>query len=97
MGRNAADAQRNVCATMGPVCVSYDTAKHGFRRFAEGNFDLDDEPHPGRAVQVNVNALEAAVEEEDPRLTRRCLAERFGCHHTAVARRFHALGSFNFE
>ncbi len=69
--------------------------KHWFRRFAEGNFDFDDEP--GRAVQVVVSTLKAAV-EEDPELTTRCSAERFGYHHSTMARRFHALRrSWNYD
>ena len=75
----------------GPGCVSYDTAKHWSRRFAEGNFELNDAPHPGRSVQMDVDALEAAV-EEDAWLTICCLVEGFGCHHSIVARRLHALG-----
>lgn len=90
-GHNATEAYRNICAALADNCVSYHTARNWFKCFAEGKFDFDDQPHPGPAVLVDVDGLEAAI-EEDPRLTTRCLADRFGCDHTTVERRLHALG-----
>jgi hypothetical protein len=55
--------------------LSIRTAQHWFHRFKNGNFKLDDLPHTGRSLQVDVDVLEQLT-EENPRLATRCLAER---------------------
>ena len=76
---------------MGKGIVSYDTAKHWFREFKEGNFDLEDKTHPGRPVEVDLKVLKELI-EDDPRLTARNLAEELGCSHVAVEKHLHELG-----
>jgi hypothetical protein len=46
LGHKATEATQNICTTMGGEVICYDTAKHWFKRFKEGNFELDDTPHP---------------------------------------------------
>ena len=87
----ATEAMQNICTTMGGEVISYDTAKHWFKRFKEGNFELDDAPHPKRLPEANLEILKQLIEEE-PRSTVRCLAERVGCSHTAVEKYLHDLG-----
>ncbi len=52
---------------------------------------LDDLPHTGRLLQVDMDVLKQLI-EEDPRLTTRCLAEKLGCSHTTVETHLGELG-----
>ena len=76
---------------VGKNVLSTRIAQHWFHRFKNGNFELDDLPHTGRPLQVNVDVLKQFI-EEDPRLTTRCLAEQLGCSHTTVETHLHELG-----
>lgn len=91
LGHKATEAMQNIYTTMGEGVLSYDTAKYWFGRFKEGNFEIEDAPHPGRQPQVNVELLMQLI-EEDPRLTSRFLAEQLQCSHTAVEKHLHDLG-----
>ena len=76
---------------MGKDVLSIRTAQHCFHRFKNGNFELDDLPHSGRPLQVDMDLLKELI-EQDPRLTTRCLAERLGCSHIAIETHLHELG-----
>ena len=73
-GRKATEAARNICSTMGEHMLSICTAQHRFNRFKSSNFELNDSRHSRRPLEVDVDVLKQLI-EEDPRLTRRCLAE----------------------
>ena len=73
-GRKATEAISNICSTMGKDVLSIRTAQHWFNRFKNGNFELDDLPHSGRPLEVDMEVLKQLI-EEDPRLTTWCLAE----------------------
>jgi predicted transcriptional regulator len=60
-------------------------------RFKNGNFELDDLPHIGRLLQVDMDVLTQLI-EEDPRLTTRCLAERLGYSHITMKTHLGELG-----
>ena len=91
LGRKATEATSNICSTMGKDVLSIHTAQHWFHRFKNGNFELDDLPHTGRPLQVDMDVLKQLI-EEDPRLTTRCLAEGLGCSHITVETHLHELG-----
>jgi histone-lysine N-methyltransferase SETMAR len=91
LDHKATEAASNICSTMGKDVLSIRTAQHWFNRFKNGNFELDDLPHTGRPMQVDIDILKQLI-EEDPRLTARCLAERLGCSHTIVEKHLHELG-----
>jgi hypothetical protein len=76
---------------MGKDILSIRTAQHWFNRFKNGNFELDDLPRSGRPLELDVDLLTQLI-EEDPRLTRRCLAEQLECSHTAVEKHLNELG-----
>jgi hypothetical protein len=67
------EATSNICGTMGKDALSIRTAQHWFHRFKNGNFELDDLPHTGRPLEMDMDALKQLI-EDDPRLTTRCLA-----------------------
>ena len=83
LGRKATEAPRNICSTIGKDTPLIRTAQHCFNCFKSGNFELNDSRHCGRPLEVDVNILKQLI-EEDPRLTKRCLAEQLGCSYTAV-------------
>ena len=91
LSRKATEATSNICGTMGKDVLSIRTAQPWFHRFKDGNFELDDLPHTGRSLQVDMGLLKQLI-EEDPRLTTRCLSERLGCSHIAVETYLHELG-----
>jgi len=68
---------------MGKDALSIRTAQDWFNRFKNNNFELDDLPHSGRPLEVDMDVLQQLI-EEDPRLTTRCLAEQLGCSHNTV-------------
>jgi histone-lysine N-methyltransferase SETMAR len=83
LDRKANEATSNICGMMGKDVLSIRTAQRWFNRFKNGNFELDDLPHPGRPLEVDMDVLQQLI-EEDPRLTTRCLAERLGCSQITV-------------
>jgi histone-lysine N-methyltransferase SETMAR len=91
LGHKAKEAASNICRTMGKDVVSIRTAQRWFNRFKNGEFELDDQPHPIRSLEVDLDVLQQLI-EEDPRLTTRCLAERLGCSHTTVEKHLGELG-----
>src|SRR4051794_21070220 len=88
LGRKGTEATRNIRTTMGEEVLFYDTARRWFVRFKEGNFELEDAPHPVRPSEVDLEVLKYLIEEK-PRSTIRCLAERLRCSHTAVEKHLH--------
>ena len=78
LGRKATEATSNICGTMGKDVPSIRTVQHWFHRLKNGNLELDDSPHSGRPLQMDMDLLKELI-EQDPRLTTRCLAERLGC------------------
>ena len=77
--------------TLTITSLSHRHPQHWFNRFKNGNFELNDSRHSGRPVEVDVDVLKQVI-EEDPRLTRRYLAERLGCSHTTVETHLSKLG-----
>ena len=91
LGRKATEAARNIRSRMGKDVLSIRTAQRWFNQFNECNFELDDLPHSGRPLEVNIDVLKQLIEEE-PRLTSRFLAERLGCSHVTVEKHLGELG-----
>ena len=52
LSNNASEATRNICCTMGEGVIAIRTAQHWFKKFNEGDFDLNDSPRPGRPVVI---------------------------------------------
>lgn len=90
LNHKATEAANNIYSTMGEGVLSIRTAQHWFNRFKNGHFELDDSPHTGRPMEVDIDLLKQLI-EEDPRLTSRCLAEQLGCSHTTVEKHLHEL------
>ena len=76
-------AASNIRGTMSKDVLSIRTAQYWFHRFKNGTLELDDLPHTGRPLQVDVGLLEQLT-EEDLGPTIRRLVEQLGCSHTTV-------------
>ncbi len=55
--------------------------RQGRLQFKNGNFELDDLPHYGRSLEIDIDVLQQLI-GEDPRLNTQCLAEQLGFSHT---------------
>ncbi len=72
--RKATEATSNICRTMDKDALSIRTAQHWLHRFKNGNFELDDLPHTGRPLEVDMDVLKQLI-EDDPRLNAQCLSD----------------------
>jgi len=61
LGRKATEATSNICGTMGKDALSICIAQHWFDRFKNGNFELDDLPHSGRPLEVDMDVLHSVA------------------------------------
>jgi transposase len=88
---NGQHAFEKISRTFGDGAISRSTVFKWFARFEKGDSSLASKPHSGRPVEVDEQALLAAV-EEDSKLSTRDLGERFGIDHTTAMRRLKKLG-----
>lgn len=87
----AAEARRNLQNVYGDDCVSEATCRYWFRRFKNGNFDIEDVSREGRPKTFEDAELEALL-DEDPCQTQTELSLRLGVSQQAISKRLHALG-----
>lgn len=85
------DAYEEVIRVFGDGAPSRATVYNWFSRFEEGDTSLASKPRSGRPLEVDEEALLAAV-EEDSKLSTRDLGERFGIDQSTVVRRLKKLG-----
>ena len=71
--------------------LSKTTCRDWFRRFKDGDFDVDDRPREGRPKTFEDAELEALL-DEDPCQTQEELASVLAVIRQAISKRLHALG-----
>ena len=91
---NAAEATRNICTAYGEDALTLRTCQLWFARFRSGQRDLSDEPHTGRPIEFDQEALRALI-EDDPRQSTRVLTTKFNCSNTTIDHHLHAIGKTN--
>ena len=91
LGRKTTETTSNMCGMIGKQVLVVRTVHHGSHRFKSRNFELDDLPHTGRSLQVEMDLLEQPI-EEGPTLHTRCLVERLRCSHVTAETHLHGLG-----
>lgn len=89
-GLNAAAATRKICDTYGEV-LEVNKCQSWYRKFAAGDYDLNDMPRSGRPVQFDEDALKSLV-EADPRLTIQELSRSLQSTWSTVQRHLHQIG-----
>ncbi|CAH2106581.1 unnamed protein product [Euphydryas editha] len=78
LGLSAAESCHPICAAFGQDAVNGRTARWWFDWFRSGNYNLEDEPRPGRLTEIDDEELRRVV-ESNPRQTTRELATIFNC------------------
>lgn len=73
---NAAQAQKLICAAFGENAVNRATCFNWYKRFASGDYGLEDQPRAGRPEEIDDDTLLTMI-EENPTLTTRELAQKF--------------------
>ena len=90
-GRSVRAAVKEICDVEGVGAVSKSTANNWFRRFQNGDTDLEDRPRTGRPEELDDEALLEEV-EEDPKASTRDLSAVLSCHYSTVDRHLRQLG-----
>ena len=83
-------ATNNINSVYGSSTTTDRTVRNWYRRFQQGERQLEDQPHHRRPLVVEDHALHEAI-REDPKTTIRELTTKLGCTHTALKNRLHAL------
>ena len=92
LGLNATKAVEKICEAFGDGVCEVRTAQRWFKTFKEEEKDrLTDNPHSGRPIEVDRQAVLEAI-EETPSLTTRMLAEDFDCDQKTIVNILHELG-----
>lgn len=89
--KTAAEAHRELQKVYGDAAPSETTCRDWFRRFKDGDFDVDDRSREGRPKTFEDAELEALL-DEDPCQTQNELASALGVTRQAISKRLHALG-----
>lgn len=87
----AAEAHRILVETYGDNALSEQTCRRWFQQFKGGDFDIEDEEHPGAEKKFEDTELEALL-DEDPCQTQEELAETLEVDQSTVSRRLKQLG-----
>ena len=56
-GKNAVQAHRKLCVVYGDESLSERQCQNWFARFCSGNFNVRDEPRPGRPIVEKVDEI----------------------------------------
>jgi histone-lysine N-methyltransferase SETMAR len=91
LGHSASEAATNICRAVGPGTTSQATAYRWFKRFAEKNYELENEPRSERSDKMDLEALKKLV-DEDPYQTTRNLGSALGYSHTTIENYLKELG-----
>ena len=90
LGHNAAEAIKNICTAKGENAVKKRTAFNWFKKFKNGNKDLEEKARSGRPLSINPDVLREAFEVEPATSTRR-LSAALGTPRETVRRHLHRL------
>ena len=89
--KTVAEAHREFQKVYGDDALSETTCRDRFRRFKNGDFNVDDRPREGRPKTFEDAELEALLDEDSCK-TQGELASALEVTRQAISKRFHALG-----
>ena len=89
-GLDGKAAAKAICDVEGEGTVAPRTAQKWFKRFNDGDFDLEDKPRSGRPIKLDDGDLQAELDIE-PSSSSRELAEELGVGYRTVLRHLHQL------
>uniref|UniRef100_A0A0N5BH76 HTH_48 domain-containing protein n=1 Tax=Strongyloides papillosus TaxID=174720 RepID=A0A0N5BH76_STREA len=90
-GQRVAEAVREICSVYGEDAIGWSTAKDWYRKFRNGNFDLQDSPRTGRPSSFDEERLTDLL-REDNRQTCRKLSEKMNCGLGTISRHLTSIG-----
>ena len=90
-GKSAAAATRKICEVEGLDVVSERTCQVWFKKFAQGDTSIEDQPRSGRPTTINLDSLRQAI-EQDPASSTAALSVDLHCSRSTVVRGLHRLG-----
>ena len=90
-GKKAKDAFNSLCTVFGEEVVTYPTVTRWFKRFTNGDFNLDDREREGRPEKVLDGDLKALL-DENPCRTQQELAEVLEVDQTTISSHLKAMG-----
>lgn len=91
LGTSARETASKINGTMGPGTTSHVTASRWFKRFANGNFELEDASRSGRPSTLDLDAITASI-IEDPKQSPYILKEKFKCSQETIRKVLHQIG-----
>ena len=89
--KTAAETHRELQKVYADAALSETTYRDRFRRFKDGDFDVDHRPREGRPKTVKDVELEALL-NEDSCQTQEELSSSLGVTRQVISKRLHALG-----
>ncbi|WKY13153.1 hypothetical protein Q1695_004178 [Nippostrongylus brasiliensis] len=95
-GVGATEAHRQLCSVYGEDVMSLRTVKRWFAKFSEGDYNIEDKPRSGRPSDLDLEALQADLENNSEQSTRQ-LSAKLSCSHSAVARGLRRAGYKNVK
>ena len=87
-GKNAAQVHRKLCGVYGDECLSERQCQNWFARFRSGNFDVKDEPRPGRPIAEKVDEILKKI-EVDRHISSRDIVMELSIDHKTVLNHLH--------
>uniref|UniRef100_A0A0K0DUT8 HTH_48 domain-containing protein n=1 Tax=Strongyloides stercoralis TaxID=6248 RepID=A0A0K0DUT8_STRER len=90
-GTNATKTAQNINEIFGEELVSVSTVQRWFKKFKEGNEDLENEDRGKPPTIINNDELQAAV-EANPNQSVRELAEIFNVSKSTISRHLREIG-----
>ena len=85
------DAERNMATVYKEHAPHYNTIRSWYGRFEKGDFSLKDEEHPGRPLELDLDALKNLV-ESDPFASSTEMASTLGVDHKTITHGLRILG-----
>lgn len=92
LGHTATEAHGNLCAVFGEDIPSERQCQNWFKKFRDGDFSIEDEPRPGRPIELDLDAFLDLLRNER-RLSTREMARILGCSQPTIV---HYLKEFDF-
>ena len=90
-GKNAAQAHRKSRGVDVDKCLRERQCQNWFARFRSGNFDVKDEPRPGRPIVEKVDEIRYKI-EVDRHISSRDIATELNIDHKTVLNHLHKTG-----
>jgi len=90
-GFSSRAATKEICDVEGEDYVSKSAAGRWFKRFQDGDIDLEDKPRSGRPPEIDDDVLLATL-QEDTHASSRDMSVTLDCHHSTVCEHLRKLG-----